>query len=76
MRSTASEKTTDIDLGDNLLVEILDVVRNSALPVQRKVKALLRAGKVGEMYSGVCSDESAQSVFNWPRHGTNLLTGA
>jgi hypothetical protein len=55
-----------IDLGDELLAEIVKVVQNSDLPVHRKIKSLLRAGKIGEMYVGVMSDECGDTAFTSP----------
>ena len=40
----------EVDLGDELLAQIMDLVRNADLPVHRKAKSLVRAGKIGEMY--------------------------
>ena len=55
---------TQIDLGDELLAEIIEVVRNSPLPIHRKLKSLVRAGKIGEMNLGQFSDECAEAAFN------------
>jgi hypothetical protein len=49
----------NVNLGDELLAQIVELVRSSPLPVHRKLKALVRAGKIGEMYLGPLADESA-----------------
>ncbi len=48
---------TAIDLGDELLAEIIEIVRRSDVEHHRKVKALVRAGKIGEMYLGALADD-------------------
>jgi hypothetical protein len=40
---------TTIDLGDELLTNILEVVKSSELPPDRKLNALLRAGEIGKL---------------------------
>lgn len=55
---------TVIDLGDELLAEILKIVRVSPLPVHRKAKSLVRAGKIGEMYLGALADECGDAALN------------
>ena len=49
--------------GDELLTQILAVVRASELPTHRKIKSLVRAGKVGEMFIGALSDDCAEEAF-------------
>jgi hypothetical protein len=52
------------DFGDDLVSEIIQLVQKSPLPAIRKVKALVRAGKVGEMYLGICGGDGAlQKAF-------------
>ena len=62
MRKRASERM--IDLGDELLVQIIKVVRDSPLPVARKLKTLVRAGKIGEMNLGPYADDCAYRAFS------------
>jgi hypothetical protein len=54
---------TVVDVGDELLAQIISVVRSSPLPVHRKLKSLARAGKIGEMYLGQYADECADRAF-------------
>jgi hypothetical protein len=56
--------STAIDLGDELLAQIIEVVQKSPLPVHRKLKALVRAGKIGEMNLGQFSDECSEAAFS------------
>jgi hypothetical protein len=58
-----SEKTT-IDLGDELLAKIMTLVKASPLPLHRKAKALVRAGKIGGMYLGPLADECAELALS------------
>jgi hypothetical protein len=67
---------TQIDLGDELLAEIIDVVRKSPLPVHRKLKALVRAGKIGEMNLGQFSDECAEIALSSISSAQSPLIGA
>jgi hypothetical protein len=53
------ENETVVNLGDELLAQIIGLVRSSPLPTHRKIKALVRAGKVGEMYLGTLADDCA-----------------
>lgn len=48
---------TTIDLGDELLAQIIETVRRSNVEDHRKIKALVRAGKIGEMYLGALADD-------------------
>jgi hypothetical protein len=47
----------NVNLGDELLAQIMNLVRDSPLPAHRKIKALARAGKIGEMFLGQLADE-------------------
>jgi hypothetical protein len=61
---TLSKRNRQIDLGDDLLMEIIRMVQKSPIPPVRKVKALIRAGKIGEMYLGVLGGDGAlQKAF-------------
>ena len=44
--------TTKVDLGDELLAEIIAVVVRSKVEYHRKVKTLVRAGKIGKCILG------------------------
>jgi hypothetical protein len=55
---------TKVDLGDDLLAEILDTVRRSGAEDHRKVKALVRAGKIGEMYLGALADDCSYAALS------------
>ncbi|MGA2990095.1 MAG: hypothetical protein ABSD88_06430 [Candidatus Korobacteraceae bacterium] len=50
-----------IDLGDELLAEIIRVVQSSPVPADRKVKTLIRAGRIGEMYLGQLGGDGSLS---------------
>jgi len=56
--------TTKVDLGDELLAEILETVRRSGAEDHRKVKALVRAGKIGEMYLGALADDCSYAALS------------
>jgi hypothetical protein len=74
-----SKNTVDVgfDFGDELVLEIIQLVQKSPLPAIRKVKALMRAGKVGEMYLGVLGGDGAlQKAFTASSEDRHLsLTG-
>jgi hypothetical protein len=56
-----TEVKRKIDLGDELLCEIVELVRCSGLETHKKAKTLARAGKIGEMYLGMLGgDDSAE----------------
>lgn len=56
--------TTKVDLGDELLAEIMETVRRSGAEDHRKVKALVRAGKIGEMYLGALADDCSYAALS------------
>ena len=66
---------TQVDLGDELLAQIIDLVRKSSLPVHRKLKALVRAGKIGEMNLGQFSDGCAELALNCSERALSPPTG-
>lgn len=47
---------TTVDLGDELLTKILEVVKSSELPTNRKLNALLRAGEIGKVLGAFTDD--------------------
>ena len=59
---------TVVDVGDDLLAQIIAIVRSSPLPVHRKLKSLVRAGRMGEMYLGQLADECADYAFTSASH--------
>lgn len=71
-----SKPNTQVDLGDELLAQIIDLVKKSSLPAHRKLKALVRAGKIGEMNLGQFSDECSEVAFSSSSRARSAPTGS
>jgi hypothetical protein len=61
-----ASKKSCIDLGDELLAEIVEVVRRSARDEPDKAKSLVRAGKIGEMYLGMLANNDLYEALSCP----------
>jgi hypothetical protein len=52
---------------DSLLMQVVEVVRQSDAPITTKLQTLVRAGRIGEMYLGPLADVDAATTLLLPQ---------
>ena len=62
---------TGIDLGDELLAQIIRLVQNSPLPALAKARSLIRAGKMAEAFCGH-GDGALERAFTFSMRNEEL----